>query len=211
MSVRFHRTPRVRLRPIEESSPEDVMTDYPRLLQEHIALQARLKTLSLEHEALKYKTIAHGGERYILELTSGSPQRYAESFDVLSPSGHRLEVKSSRCHFVNRSESKSRRWTWSNLLGSSGQKQYDYAILLGEMDRDYLNAYPQGRYVIFCIPRERVRLLANDAGWLGCVTRLKGGATAEEMRRRWMVQPEWITSSFGDASKKGINPVYPHR
>ncbi|HGL5386880.1 hypothetical protein [Burkholderia orbicola] len=210
MTVRFRRTPRVRLRPIEESSPEEVMADYPRLLQEHIALQALHKTLSREHEALKHKTIAHSGERYILELTSGNPQRYAAPFDVLSPSGHRLEVKSSRCRFVNQFESKSRRWTWSNLLGSSGEKQYDYAILLGEKDRDYLDAYPEGPYVIFCVPRERVNLLANDAGWLGCVTRLKGGATAGEMRRRWMVSPEWITNSFGDAGKKGINPIYPH-
>lgn len=218
MSVTFRRTPRIRLRATEESSLEEVRADYPKLLQEHKALQAQHKALQAqlwelgrEHKALKRKTIAHSGERYILELTSGKPQPYAESFDVLSASSHRLEVKSSRRHFVNRFESESRRWTSSNLLGSSGEKQYDYAILLGEKDRDYLQTYPpSGQYVIFCVPRDRVKLLTNVAGWVGCVTSLKGGATADEMRRRWMVSPEWITGSFGDQAKKGINPVYPY-
>jgi hypothetical protein len=203
LTMRISRTPRFRLRSIDQSSPEEVMADYLKLIQEHSALQIQHKALRGEYEALKRKTIAYLGERYILELTSGSPQPYAAPYDVLSASHHRLEVKSSSC--------RSGKWTWGNLLGSKGKRRYDYAILLGEKDSECFNAYPSDPYIIFCLPRNRLGTLVFSDGSLGCASRLKSGAITSEMRDRYMVSSDWITENFGDYAKVGINPVAPYR
>ncbi|TPQ27732.1 hypothetical protein C2U69_33845 [Cupriavidus pinatubonensis] len=135
------------------------------------------------------------GADYIARLTSGCRTTYGAEIDVLTASGHTLEVKYSSALLVDRlRKTGARRWAWSRLRGNQGYKRYDYLILLGEKDARY--AYPQGDYVIFCISFADVTSrLSKKVRWLQCGTSLRG-RWAREMTERWMVTPEEITGKF---------------
>src|SRR5437868_5327032 len=57
----------------------------------------------------------------------------------------------------------SKRWQWNKILGESGNKYYDYVILVGDADHRYRSLYTDSSspYVLFCIPRSDVATIAG--------------------------------------------------
>ena len=68
----------------------------------------------------------------VAELTCGVRARYKDGHDVTTASGHRLEVKLSRLNHPG--SSRTLRWTWDNLPGHQGTKEYHFLVLTGEED-----------------------------------------------------------------------------
>ena len=75
--------------------------------------------------------------------------------------GTRLEVKQSKVNTL--SGSKTKRWTWSNLLGLNDTNAFDFLVLLGEKDKRYEKQYPPDLdYVCFLVPRSDVNNIKNS-------------------------------------------------
>lgn len=215
MALRIYRTPAVRSNAIAEAKPEEMLTDYPKLLGEYRELRTKYSELRATHEVLerRHRTLRKRctglvGEEYILNLTLGLGQSYAADFDVRSASQHRIEVKTSAL-LPNGGFGSFRKWKWSNLLGEKRDRVFDYLILLGEPDSRHPTPFERGEYTLFCVPFDRVELLMDNGGGLTCGTSLRG-PMASQMTYFWMVPKEWIAESFGDAAMLGVMPVYPH-
>jgi hypothetical protein len=117
-----------------------------RLLKKELAFFRRTPTLA---PALK-------GETLIATLTGGVRTGYKDPHDVTVANGARLEVKFSKLMVPN-VHSKTRRWNWGSVLGSSNNKKYDYLVLIGEKDPRYCDQYPANlAYVFFLVPRPDV-------------------------------------------------------
>jgi len=79
------------------------------------------------------------------------------SYDVDVGQGRiRIEVKYSKLNKAN--SSGTLRWAWNKIFGESGNKQFDRLILIGELDRRYMNSYRpfDSDFVIFDVPYEEV-------------------------------------------------------
>jgi hypothetical protein len=99
------------------------------------------------------------GEQYIANLVSGRVTITNARHDVITPSGHHLEVKIGKLRFPVRGKP-TRQWAWRTLLGEDGQKTYDSLILLGPVDERFRRP-ADGPYVIFDIPLAHVQQLPN--------------------------------------------------
>ena len=81
-------------------------------------------------------------------------------FDLVADDGRRLEVKFAR---LTQEPNKPtvERWKWVHLLGTSGKKQYDRLLLVGESNQKFSDSYrePTSEYVIFDLSRKDVRKL----------------------------------------------------
>lgn len=53
MALRIYRTPAVRSNAIAEAKPEEMLTDYPKLLGEYRELRTKYSELRATHEALE--------------------------------------------------------------------------------------------------------------------------------------------------------------
>jgi hypothetical protein len=101
---------------------------------------------------------------------------YAESYDVLTNSRERLEVKYSKVH-----ANKSRRWSWQRVLGFQDRRgDYDFLVLAGE--KDPLFTYVDSmEFVYFIVPRSAVSDLTSKGEINGSQITLN---TNFETRRR---------------------------
>jgi hypothetical protein len=153
------------------------IADRLRLLERDNAdLKRKNAELESELESLRLDpTLARGlkGETYIASLTGGDLTSYGDSYDVILTNGVQLEVK--QCNKPYRpSSSITKRWNWYHVLGTSGRKEYDYLVLLGEKDPRYVDQYPADiPLVIFLIPRSAVNLLAVKGTQIAINTNLK--------------------------------------
>ncbi len=105
-----------------------------------------------------HKTLFEGvrGETLVARLVEGVITAYAESHDVevTGGDGSRIEVKMASLNVPVKGSS-TLRWAWSNIFGESGQKEYDWLVLIGKKDERYLDRYPDREcpFVFFAIPR----------------------------------------------------------
>jgi hypothetical protein len=144
----------------------DFRTENHKLKQKIAELEAR--TAYLENEALQYRThelLATGmrGETLVSKIVNGRVTAYAIGHDIETGGGTLLEVKRSKLHSWDK-RSGSTKWQWAKLLGESGKKKYDYAILVGDIDRRYAEYYkdPNSSWVIFCVPFEEINEVATQ-------------------------------------------------
>ena len=128
--------------------------DFAALKAENEAL--RRQVADLERQVLfltTHSTLAAGmaGETIISKIISGKMTPYAEAFDVATVGGLRLEVKYARLNRHSKESLNTRRWPWGKVFGESGNKNYDFLILVGEADERYREKYksPESQYVIF--------------------------------------------------------------
>ena len=131
---------------------EDLGRENEKLKHENAKLKNQVDFLLL------HPTLAQGlkGENLIAKLTGGVRTHYGVSHDVITKRGVRLEVKRSKV--TEQSTTKTKRWNWQSLLGSAGNKEYDYLVLLGEKDPDHEKQYPADiPLVIFLIPLSDVK------------------------------------------------------
>lgn len=136
-------------------------------------------------EKIRFLESLHHGklsEYLVADLTKGRViRRYTESYDVVTPSGLRLQVKSCRL------QPHLRRWTFSNVLGD-----YDLLILVGTRDNRFRQQYlDDGEHVYWMIERAQVPLLACKSGHIGIA--IKPWAPTAWRLRRFMVPEARIT------------------
>lgn len=95
------------------------------------------------------------GERIVAELIGG--KMVNDSFDVLTPSGHRLEVRYAGLSTAVWGKA-TKRWTWNFILGAYKEKDFDRVILVGEVDPRYRCKYrdPTFPYIFFDVPKSRL-------------------------------------------------------
>lgn len=131
------------------------------------ALLTRIASLELENARLEallgkqaeqltflsnHKTLASGmtGELLVASLVTGELTAYAAGHDVTSASGQKIEVKrAGRTMQSGRSH-----WQWNRILGQSAKKEFDWVLLIGEVEDAYKPKYrdPLAPFVIFLIP-----------------------------------------------------------
>jgi len=138
----------------------DLELENRNLKQKIADLEVQLTRLG--KELLQYRThelLATGmrGEMLVSKLVNGRITAYAIGHDIKTADGTLLEVKRSKLHLWDK-RSGSTKWQWAKLLGESGKKKYDYAILVGDADPRYAKSYkdPDSSWVIFCVPFERL-------------------------------------------------------
>jgi hypothetical protein len=123
-----------------------------------------VRSLLIEIEHLKqqvlfltrHTTIAQGikGETISASITNAIRQNYGSAFDLLAKNNIRIEVKFSK--ISQRSYlHHQKRWAWGKIFGQSGQKDFDFILLVGEKDMRFADVYrdSEGVFVIFCIPK----------------------------------------------------------
>jgi hypothetical protein len=88
---------------------------------------------------------------------------YAAAHDVETKKGIRLEVKNSKLTDWDK-RSGSKKWQWAKLLGESGNKQFDFAILVGDADPRYKKYYKDNisPFIFFCIPFAELHKLTSQ-------------------------------------------------
>jgi hypothetical protein len=110
--------------------------------QEILALEQRILELEAENARLNreldflkiHPTIAQGikGETLIGQLVDGVVTAYADSYDVLTPTGLRIEVKYSKLNHPMK-VAPTKRWNWGKPLGWLDKgKDYHYLPLRDE-------------------------------------------------------------------------------
>lgn len=132
--------------------------------QQILELTRTIEQLSAENIQLKQKvaffenhpSVVAGirGETLVANLISGSATAFNASHDIDTNNGLRIEVKYSKLNLANRQQTNTtKRWSWKNIFGSGGQKNYDRLILIGEVDQRYASSYlkPDSPVVIFDI------------------------------------------------------------
>ena len=126
-------------------------------------LRARIDELELYNNKLRleldflkqHPTISKGikGETLVAKLLAGSTTTsYAESYDICTDGGVRIEVKLSKLNQPMKA-SPTLRWNWSKPLGWMDKgKDYHFLVLIGEKDERY-SAHDIDRtpYVYFLI------------------------------------------------------------
>lgn len=143
------------------------ISEIEHLRMENEQLRGIIAALQSENSFLKqHETIRTGikGERLIADLTSGKLTKPNSSFDI-QVAGLSVEVKYSKLNEVSYTQkgvlklSSSKRWTWTNVFGVGGKKQYDFIILVGDVDeryRQHTKASDGSPYVFFALSKEDV-------------------------------------------------------
>ncbi|MEN3368908.1 MAG: hypothetical protein V7609_1051 [Verrucomicrobiota bacterium] len=100
------------------------------------------------------------GERYIADLIGGEVTITNARHDIVTKSGHHLEVKLGGLRVAVKGK-KTKQWAWRHVFGEDGKKIYDQLILLGLVDERHRKS-TDGPYVIFDIPySDAIALLPN--------------------------------------------------
>ncbi len=148
------------------------MPEQDELHAEVWALKKRVAELEQELAFLKtHPTILQGlkGETLVAQLTGGALTKYAESHDIELGNSVRVEVKFSKLNKPDR-RSATRRWNWSKPLGWRDKgKVFDFLLLIGEKDPNFLAQYPDDSspYVFFLIPKDHVQSVVTKGGIIG--------------------------------------------
>ena len=104
--------------------------------------------------------IGNSGERYIATKTQAFLTGHKAGYDLEVKSGQKIEVKTSS---LNRSNpnSPSTRWAWARV---GSKENYDWLVLLGEIDERYRKEYdfPENKFVCFLVPYAYVKSLCNN-------------------------------------------------
>jgi len=147
------------------------MPEKDEVQAEVLALRARVA--ELEHELIFLKThpaLLQGlrGETLVAQLTGGALTKYAAGHDVELDNSVRVEVKFSK---LNKPDPRAatRRWNWSKPLGWRDKgKDFDFLLLIGEKDRNFLEQYPDDSpFVFFLIPRGHMQKVVTKGGIIG--------------------------------------------
>jgi len=114
-----------------------------------------------ELEARRPHAAGRKGEAYLASLLGVHPTSPNCPYDILTPTGLRLEVKTSRLNVHQHANGSH--WGWTKPLGEDGDKDYDRLILLAQPNPDCIDYYAQPfvRYVIFDIPFSEVTAFLN--------------------------------------------------
>ncbi|MEF8697781.1 MAG: bZIP transcription factor [Candidatus Accumulibacter sp. UW26] len=146
--------------------------------QEILALEQRILELEAENARLNteldflkiHPTIAQGikGETLIAQLVDGVVTAYSDSYDLLTSTGLRIEVKYSKLNHPMK-VAPTKRWNWGKPLGWLDKgKDYHYLLLIGEKDPRYLDQYPDDTpYVYFLVPLQDVRDVMSQGKTIG--------------------------------------------
>lgn len=122
-----------------------------------------------------HPTISQGikGETLVAQLTGGVVTSYAESYDIHTINGLRVEVKFSKLNQPMK-VAPTRRWNWSKPLGWLDKgKDYHYLLLIGEKDPRYFDQYPDSTpYIYFLVPIESVPVVMNKGQAIGGVIQI---------------------------------------
>jgi len=127
--------------------------------------EAQILRLKKENDELKeelqflktFPTLAQGmrGQALVARIEGSVTTGYGCSYDLVINGGARLEVKNSHVNTPNRSS--TRRWSWSNLLGSpKKRKDYDFLVLIGKRDERFSYYQDNSPYVFFLLPHREV-------------------------------------------------------
>ena len=154
------------------NTQNDILT-LKQLIAELESENARLRK---ELDFLKlHPTIAQGikGETLVAKLTGGAITSYAESYDVRTRDGLRVEVKFSKLNQPMK-VAPTRRWNWSKPLGWLDKgKDYHYLLLIGEKDPRYFDQYPdETPYVYFLLPIQSVPAVMDKGRTVGGVIQI---------------------------------------
>ena len=131
----------------------ELESEIAKLRAENSALSERIEFLS-QHAAL-----ARGmaGERLIAKVTGGRTTKHTAAFDVETNQGASIEVKAGTLSSPKHG-SAGTRWQWNKIFGQTGNKKYDYLLLVGLADDRWRSQYrdPTSPYTLFLIPFELV-------------------------------------------------------
>lgn len=177
------------------------------LRQENAALRLRLAALEAQLAFLgNHRTLAAGltGEVLISQHVDGTTTAYAAGHDVRSANGQTIEVKKSRLTEPAKGYA-SRRWQWQKVFGQSGGKQYDYLLLVGDVDERFRQHYRNdgAPFVFFAIPFSDVGPLTTSGVSGSRAIMLSSNPTglrSEASRRMfdsYQVSPSDLTQRFG--------------
>lgn len=124
---------------------------------ENASLRARIAQLEQQIEFMhQHPLLLRGlqGEILISCIVAGTLTAYATMHDVDTANGIKIEVKHAKPTLSNKVRGQHRRWQWNKLFGESGKKEFDFVLLIGDIDERYRNSYkePDSPYVLFCIP-----------------------------------------------------------
>jgi hypothetical protein len=131
------------------------------------SLEAKLAHLENEYAVAKaqldflksHKTLAAGvaGETLIAAALNGTTMKFGAPHDVLaSDNVTKVEVKLAKLNLAVRGQP-TMRWNWGKISGESGNKDYDYIILIGEKDPRFSSLYldKNSPYVFFLLTMEQ--------------------------------------------------------
>lgn len=154
------------------------MTNKIKKDMEFITLRQRIIELELENARIMseldflktHSSMVQGikGETLVAQLIDGKLTSFAESYDVATITGLRIEVKYSKLNQPVKN-SPTLRWNWSKPLGWLDKgKDYHYILLIGEKDQRYLADYPDRTpYVYFLVQIKDVPDVMNQGRSIG--------------------------------------------
>jgi len=156
-----------------------------------------------------HPTIAQGlkGERLVCKLTKGLATAYADSFDVLTGSEIKVEVKFSKVN-IPYQNANTKRWNWSKPLGHKDKgKEYDFLLLIGEKDPRFEDQYlDESPYVFFLIPRGGIDHILTSGSTVGANVQLntnleRAGSAASLAIKRHMARASLIEELVNGARR----------
>ncbi len=130
------------------------MAENQRLLQQVEKLEAELNFIKTR----EYMLTGLQGEKLIADMLNGIRTARNASYDMVVGS-LKIEIKYSRLNIPNPKAS-TRRWSWTNVLGVSGNKDVDFIVLLGDVDdrfRDLYSVEKNSPFVVFIVHRKQIR------------------------------------------------------
>lgn len=149
-------------------NPTDLRCDKCILLSEIIKLKEfEIKRLKERIDFLTdHPTIAKGikGETIIARLTDLSKSKSNSSFDLFSEN-LKFEVKYSRLSTESTTKT-TKRWTWSKIFGTSGKKEFDILLLVGDSDQRFSKYYkdPLSPFIFFELTNLEATKYAKSGG-----------------------------------------------
>lgn len=128
-----------------------------RLREENALLKLRIADLESRLRFLsQHKTLAAGlsGEQLVSGIIGGVRTVHTASVDIIMDDGKKIEVKHSKLSYPSPNKPGNRaRWQWGKIFGETNSKDFDFIILVGELDRRYITQYKDhdSPYVIFML------------------------------------------------------------
>jgi hypothetical protein len=178
-----------------------------------LELKKTIAELSAENDFLRKKVaffeqhpnVVAGirGESLVSNLVSGIVTELNAPHDIDTKNGLRIEVKYSKLNLANRKMTDTtKRWSWKNIFGSGGRKNYDRLILIGEADQRYSDKYlqPNSPYIIFDIGFDDVMKLTSLTEHQQRLIQLSTNPTSVRSRAKSLYSDYQVTSD--DLSKK---------
>jgi hypothetical protein len=175
-------------------------------------LEKEFLALQNAYQGLDFRARGRSAEEYVAEKVSGKLcDSIHSSYDVLSGSGHKLEVILSTlvCPDKTRAPS-SRVWIWSRLLGDHSGKIYDRLILVGlatqqAKNQDLHNGLEPRPYEFFDFSFAEAQDLAREIRHNLSINTNRSKARAPRGRRVWDHHIEDQRERFGRNPHTALN------